>query len=78
MGVSRNLDYDVTWPVPGFVGLTVAQALALAGETGVALLDAGSAPLAADPTARVVRQEPKEPQRDRPSSVTVWVQPSGS
>lgn len=67
MGVSRELNYDVQWPVPEFVGLSVTQALALADETGIVLsLPAGS-------SGRVVRQEAHGSGSRRPTRVTVWL-----
>jgi 2,3-bisphosphoglycerate-dependent phosphoglycerate mutase len=74
MGVPRELDYDVEWPVPEFVGLSVAQALAMAGETGIELVDAGdSMPQTGRSHGRIVRQTPQGPERRRPTTVTVWV-----
>ncbi|MFB9907558.1 hypothetical protein [Allokutzneria oryzae] len=67
--VSRDLDYDGSWPVPGFVGLTLRQALALASETEIDLRGASG-----DPEARVVRQAPQGMHPHRPTVVTIWVE----
>lgn len=77
-GVSRDLDYEHDWPVPGFVGLTVAQAIALANETGVILLDPDAEPMSGRAPERVVRQDPQGRHRRRPATVTVWVARDGA
>lgn len=73
-GVSRDLNHDVQWPVPEFVGLSVAQALALADEAGIVLYEADeTTPLAEHPEQRVVRQSSQGSGRRRPERVTVWI-----
>ncbi|AIG79764.1 Hypothetical protein AJAP_34785 [Amycolatopsis japonica] len=75
-GVSRNLNYDLPWPVPEFVGLSVAQALALAAEAEIVLYEAdATTPLTGRSEGRVVRQSSPGSRRHRPTRVTVWITP---
>ncbi|KFZ82575.1 hypothetical protein ED92_01355 [Amycolatopsis sp. MJM2582] len=75
-GVSRNLNYDMPWPVPAFVGLSVAQALALAAEAEIVLYEAdATTPLTGRSEGRVVRQSSPGSRRHRPTRVTVWIAP---
>ncbi len=73
-GVSRDLDYEHDWLVPGFVGLTMAQAMSLANETEIILLEApNAAPVSGQAPGRIVRQLPHGTHHRRPITVTVWV-----
>ncbi|WP_162794642.1 hypothetical protein [Nonomuraea lactucae] len=72
--VPRDLNYGHDWPVPGFVGLAVAQAMSLADETGIILLEAASAaPVSGRQAGRIIRQHPHITHYSRPTKVTVWI-----